>query len=1049
MASVYLAERRGEGYTQRVALKLVLKPASDPAVQRRSRDELRILAQLEHRNIARLIEGGLTEDEHPFYAMEYVDGIDLLRYCDDQRLGVRERLELFLEVCAPVQYAHERLIIHCDLKPNNILVTVDAHVKLLDFGVARLIDPEAEGDDRTGLWFTPAYASPEQVSRQATGTASDVYSLGVLLYEVLTGHRPYRFPSWSPDVVVETVGKVPPPPPSSVVTRPWQRTEEGDTAVPPEVLASARRSTPERIRKALRGDLDAIVMKALAKDPSERYATAAQLADDIHRFLEHRPVSSVPDTARYRAGKLLRRYRGPALAAGLVLFTLVGGLAATLWQAARATSAAALAREEAEKAALVASLMTDMFRLSDPNEVLGDTITARDLLDRGTARIQAEFGDQPLVQAQLLAEVAGVYQSLGLYRRAEPLSRQALELRETELGPEHLEVTESLIQLGSIQADLGLQGDAIETLERAVALREPRVVFPDSVLLDAQGRLGWLVRNAQRYDRAEELFRAGLEGQRALDPGGPGVADMLFGLASTFHDSGMLDEADSLLGAVIVSRRPGDKPTPMALGAIRNVGMIRRVREQYREAEPLLRTAVDMAEALYGPNHAQVFEAKTELGLALWGTGQWDEAEAVLREAILASSETLGPAHQMTAGLQEALGSILVDTEAFDEAVVLRQIALDEKIVRHRNEPHPGIVSSLVGVAEALTLAGRFDEAREYIGRAEEMHDRLSSGPSVYFISTERSLGKMARRGGRPGRGRSALPAGDRARRRALESSGPPLRHLGEARLRRLPRLSGPERRGRRAPGVGAPGADRQPRRAASLHRPDPRRASRGSGGVGVHRGSKSTRRVASRLRTSPRRPAPAPASSARFRSASATRATPGSVTGRGGGSISAPRPANVLIRANPLTKSSPFVRSTEYGSFHMAHVPRSIRKGAARPRHRLLDRVTAKRRREAHRARPRPPRGRRNRPSGVHSLDARAGTVRRGRTPNEGLYMKKTTIWLGATLVLGTGAVDPRRADFPDGRPGHPADVGRGDGRRVPGLRSRPGAARFDRPPG
>jgi serine/threonine protein kinase/tetratricopeptide (TPR) repeat protein len=742
MASVYLAERRGEGFTQRVALKVVTRRISDPDVERRTHEERRILARLEHHAIARLIDGGITDEGYPFYAMEYVEGRDVLTYCDEERLGVQARLRLFLDVCTAVQFAHERLVIHCDLKPNNIFVTAEGNVKLLDFGVARLVDPDSEGDQVTGLWFTPAYASPEQVRRERPGTASDVYSLGVLLYELLTGHRPYRFQSRLREEVVRTVGEVAPARPSEIVTQPTQRTHGAE--VPADALARSRDSSPEAMRRLLKGDLDAIVMKALAKEQGARYSTAEQLAGDIRRHLEHRPISSLPRTRRYRLSKFVRRNRGTVVAAAVVFITLGAGIAATMWQAGRATEAATLARQEAEKAALVASLMTEMFRLSDPNEALGDTITARGLLDRGAERVRSEFGDQPIVQADLLTEVAGVYRNLGLYRRAEPLARQALALRERSFGPATVETSESLVQLGTILGDLGRQGEAIETLDRAIRIREPLVAFPDTVLIRAQATLAWMVRTAQESEWAAELFTAALEGERAIDPDGPGVADMTFGLAATYHDAGLLDRADSLLRSALGEIETATKPTPMAVGALRNVGMIRRVREQYRESAPILRAAVEMAERLYGPEHREVFEANAEYGLALMGTGEWDEAESVLRGALRSSIERLGPTHTTTAGLQEALAALLVDRGDFDEAVVLHQMSLQEKIVRHEGQDHSGVVASLAWVAEALVGAGRFSEARQHVTRAQEMNARLGAVPSVYDISLERSLGNMA-----------------------------------------------------------------------------------------------------------------------------------------------------------------------------------------------------------------------------------------------------------------------------------------------------------------
>jgi serine/threonine-protein kinase len=742
MATVYLAQREGEGFTQRVALKVVSRRLSDPLIQRRSNEERRLLARLEHRSIARLIDGGVTPAGHPFYAMEYVEGRDLLEYCDAKKLSIKQRLQLFLEVCAPVQFAHERLIVHCDLKPSNIYVTDDGHVKLLDFGVARLIDPDAAGSGDTGLWFTPAYASPEQVRREPPGTHSDVYSLGVLLYEILTGHRPYQFGSRLHEEVSRTVGEVVPPLPSQVVTQPGSRSIEGRrTEVPAEDLASSRRTTTQAMKKRLRGDLDAIVMKALAKDQQDRYSTAEQLATDIRRHLSHRLVSSVPATPRYRAEKYLRRNKGAVTAATLVLLTLGAGVGTTLWQAARATDAAAEARDEAEKAQLVASLMADLFRLSDPNEALGDTITARDLLDRGTERIQVEFGDQPIVQADLLSEVASVYNNLGLFSRAKPLVEQALRLRTEQLGVASVEVSESLVQLGTLQGSLGEQRGAIETLSRAIDIREPLVAYPDDVLVEAQAALGWMVRADGQYERAAQLFAEALEAKRLIDPSAPGTADLMFGLAASFHDGGMLDQADSVFGVVIASLDETSRPTPTAVAALENVGMIRRLREQYREAVPLLRSAVDMSIRLYGVEHAVVLSTQNELGLALSGAGAWGEAEQLLRNAGRISEQVLGPLHMQTARIQESLGSVLDHQGQYEEAANLHQLALQEKIRRHENRDHAGVVASHVAVARSLALAGRHQEARDYITQAESMNARLGSDRSVYSISSEHTLG--------------------------------------------------------------------------------------------------------------------------------------------------------------------------------------------------------------------------------------------------------------------------------------------------------------------
>lgn len=719
MASVFVAEREGDGFTQRVALKVVSRRVSDPLIQRRSNEERRILARLEHRNIARLIDGGVTPDGHPFYAMEFVEGTDILTYCDERKLSVEDRIRLFLEVCAPVQFAHERLIVHCDLKPSNIFVTPEGHVKLLDFGVARLIDPESVGSEVTGLWFTPAYASPEQVRRERPGTHSDVYSLGVLLYELLSGHRPYRFGTTFQEEIVRTVGEVVPPKPSEVADQP-------------------------AVKRRLRGDLDAIVMKALAKDPQERYSTADQVAADLRRHLAHKLVSSVPATPRYRLGKFVRRNRGIVTAAAVVLLVVAAGVSATLWQASRATSAARAAEEEAEKAALVAELMGDLFRLSDPSESFGDTVTARDILDRGAERIRTEFGDQPVVQAELLSEVARVYNNLGLYGRAEPLVEQALELRTDAFGALSLEVSESLIHLGVLKSNLSLPHEAIELLSRAIDIREPRMDGPDELLIEAKSTLGWAVRGTGAYEQATRLFTEALDEQTRLDPDAPEVADLKFGLAASYHDAGMLAEADSIFRDVLAGVDLDARPTANALSALRRVGMVRRLREQYREADEMLADAVDMGMRLYGPEHGIVLAVQQEYALNLVGLGRWAEAERVFRDAIEVSSRLLGPGHNVTARLQEGLGSVLEDLGRYEEAVGYQQLSLEEKVLRHRNRDHQGVLASLVSVARILALAGRHAEARDYVTQSEAMNGRLGGGDNVYTLSIERTLGLMA-----------------------------------------------------------------------------------------------------------------------------------------------------------------------------------------------------------------------------------------------------------------------------------------------------------------
>jgi serine/threonine-protein kinase len=741
MGTVYLAEREGAGFTQRVALKLMRAGFADPLLERRLLSERRILARLEHPGIARLIDGGATAAGQPYFAMEYVEGSTVIDYCDRNRLTVPERLRLFLDICAPVHYAHQQLVVHRDLKPTNIQVNEEGRPKLLDFGIAKLLDPTQglEGATRTAPWLTPAYASPEQIRGEQVGTPSDIYALGILLYEMVVGRRPYEFSSRSPAEIERVVCEQPPEPPSVAVTRPPPSLLDGSTTGPTaDALSQVRRSTPVRLRKLLSGDLDTIVLKALAKEPSRRYASAQQLADDIKRYLDGRPVLARPDTLRYRAGKFVRRHRTSVAAVVLVTVSLIGGILAAAWQARRATEQAAIAQGEAEKAGLVTGLMVDLFRLSDPSETLGDTVTARQILEQGVERIEREFGDQPDVQASVFAEVAQVYMNLGLLPRAEALVRRALGLREELAGPSSLEVAETLGQLGQIQAIQGEQDEAVDLYRRAIAIREERVPAPDTLLAATQSNLAWELRAMDEHEEAAELFNRALAVQRLqLGDDRPEVASTLLGLAATLHDRGSFDEAEALFQAALA---PYDtsvgKPHPMAATALLNIGMIRRLRARYAEAEPLLRSALTMRSALYEPDHPRVLEVVHHFGTVLYELGRYAEAERLLADGLDGANRSLGYDHPIAGSLRESLATLLSVTGRFTQAIARYDTSLAVKRERLGGE-HPQIVFTLIHSGTPYLHAGRLDEAAARYSEALAM-----SGPQS--VSRLLSLGGLA-----------------------------------------------------------------------------------------------------------------------------------------------------------------------------------------------------------------------------------------------------------------------------------------------------------------
>src|SRR5262245_8366923 len=403
MGVVYLAERVEGGFEQRAAIKLVKRGMDTDAILRRFLRERQILAGLEHASVARLLDGGVTDDGHPYFAMEYVDGEPLTVYCENRQLGIEARLRLFEEACRAVQHAHGKLVVHRDLKPSNMLVTGEGRLKLLDFEIAKLL---TEDDDATAITLTqvgtrvltPDYAAPEQVRGEPVTTATDVYALGVVLYELLAGRLPHGGERRSLGEMARAI------------------CEEEPRA--PSMAAAAQ---PRRARE-LRGDLDTVVLKALSKEPSRRYASAEALAEDIRRFLSGHPVRARRDTVGYVVTKFVRRHKVGVAAATVAVLSLLLGLAGTAWQAAVAARERDRARLEAERAEKVKEFLVGLFKASDPAESTGEAITARELMDRGAERIEKELAGHPSLQAELFEIVAGISHELGRYEQARSLA---------------------------------------------------------------------------------------------------------------------------------------------------------------------------------------------------------------------------------------------------------------------------------------------------------------------------------------------------------------------------------------------------------------------------------------------------------------------------------------------------------------------------------------------------------------------------------------------------------------------------------------------------
>jgi serine/threonine protein kinase/tetratricopeptide (TPR) repeat protein len=518
MGAVYLAERADAQFRKQVAIKLVKRGLDSQEILRRFHYERQILASLEHPHIARLLDGGTTADGLPYFVMEHIAGTPIDQYCDRHQLNTSERLKLFRDVCAAVQFAHQNLVVHRDLKPSNILVTEAGQVKLLDFGIAKLLHPDllSQTLESTALGarpMTPEYASPEQVRGAPITTASDVYSLGVVLYELLTGHRPYRFTAHSLEEMARVICEQEPEKPSTVISRTAETLGADDTertALTPEMVSRTREGQPEKLRRRLAGDLDNIVLKALRKEPARRYASVEQLAEDLRRHLEGRPVIARSDTLGYRAGKFIQRHKAGVAAVLLIVVTLAGGMVATAWQARVARAERARAEQRFNDVRKLANSF--MFEFHDAIQNLPGTVPARQLVVKKALEYLDSLARESSHDPALQRELATAYHKLG-------------------------EIQGSLIDFGNS----GNSADALASYRKALAMREalsaanPEDAQARNDLAGSYLRLGQLLAESGDASGALELCRKGVTIREAAVAADPASAQARFDLASSYR----------------------------------------------------------------------------------------------------------------------------------------------------------------------------------------------------------------------------------------------------------------------------------------------------------------------------------------------------------------------------------------------------------------------------------------------------------------------------------------------------------------------------------
>lgn len=769
MGNVYLAERTDGVYRAYAALKMLSPWLRGSAFETRFALERQILSDLRHPAIASLLDGGVAADGTPYLVMEYVEGEPITQFGQTRALDIPQRLRLLLAVCQAVQHAHQNLVIHRDLKPGNILVAADGSPKLLDFGIAKLLlSVDAQRSDEAAeatRLLTPEYASPEQVRGEPVTTASDVYSLGVILYQLLVGQRP-QAPGPDPSV--------PPPRPSSAVL-------QRDPAAPPW-------NTPERRQtwsRELRGDLDTLVLTALAAEPQRRYATAQQLGDDIERYLHSQPLKARPDTLRYRARKFFRRHRAGVALAAFALALIVGAAIALAVLAVRlrderdrSTAAQDRAEYQRRAAERVAQFLARLFDGANPNPTEGSAPSLRDVLDRGAQDVGEQLRDDPPVQARLLVLMANAYRQLGEYRKGIALAERAVALRRAQNPQEPAELAESIDALGELRRtnadyaqaeqlhrealslrremvpadpvqygrslnnlaltlyDAGRNDEALPLYEASLALRRRALGDSAPPVLSTLVNIGLLRRTLGDYALAEAAFREVLEQRlRTLGENHLATANVMTHLGRTLISRGRIDEAESLLRRALAVRRSvlreGSADVSISLYEL---AYALQQRGDLDKAETLLRESHAIDLHLYGPGHAETAQTLARLGNVLLARGQLESAEQALRDSLRIVERHLEPGHPRIAAAQSYLADVLVARGLPGHAEPLYQAALATQRSRLR-AAHPEVGHSLLGLAQVALLRGDRVSAA---ARLDECEPVLRDAPADFDDQRQR-----------------------------------------------------------------------------------------------------------------------------------------------------------------------------------------------------------------------------------------------------------------------------------------------------------------------
>jgi eukaryotic-like serine/threonine-protein kinase len=648
MGVVYLAERSDLG--NQVAIKVLRDAWLSPSRRERFASEQRTLAQLNHPSIAQLYDADTFPDGTPWFAMERVDGLPLTKYCEQRQSSLEDRLQLFRSVCEAVQFAHGNAVIHRDLKPSNILVKNDGTVRLLDFGIAKQIEGLDVPIDQTmtGLrLMTPAYAAPEQIRGGRVGIQTDVYALGVILYELLTGQLPFDLSSLTPAEAATVITEHVPSNPSVIAKR---------APAKPKMLA---------ISKAAWTDLDVLCLTAMHKDPRRRYRSVEALIRDVDHFLSGEPLEARADTLGYRIGKFVRRNRRPVFATSAG-FALVLGL--VIFFTLRLTKARNLAQSEAARTQRIQQFMMNLFQGGDAAAGPAADLKVITMMDRGVQQAQALSTD-PRMQADLYETLGKIYEKLGKLDRADTLLQQALQERKIVFGQGSPEVAETLVALGELRADQAQYERAERFIRQGLEIDRQRLPRDSAATLLAETDLGSVLSSRGNYDGAIQILNDAVSAQSRSGAVTPALANSLSELATAHYEAGHYKIADPLFRRVLeIHRQLYGERHPLVASDLGNLGAVQQDLGYYEEAEEFCRQALDITQAYYGPDHPKTAADLTALGRTLLYQHKFDDAAAMLQRALAIQEHVYGPTHPAVAEAVNELGNLASMRNNYDEA---------------------------------------------------------------------------------------------------------------------------------------------------------------------------------------------------------------------------------------------------------------------------------------------------------------------------------------------------------------------------------------------